>query len=192
MRCGSRSTARSRRAEFAAGAGPQSENQAAVPLRISVKCRSRGLAGHRARPKRAPRLRSARAGLPFVPVNFNEKGLTVPASPIAPTNSNDQSRALSPPARQHFDGAVIEGLKPVAQSSATVYTVGIFDEEDPDRNPEVLLRLARSTGGESFFPGRVDEVVAICARTIARASGQGELSVRSRSSHMAGGAEGAT
>ncbi|MFN0171706.1 MAG: hypothetical protein ACKV22_35270, partial [Bryobacteraceae bacterium] len=36
-------------------------------------------------------------------------------------------------------------LKIVGQSSALVYTIGIFDEEDPDRNPGVLNRLARAT-----------------------------------------------
>ena len=45
-----------------------------------------------------------------------------------------------------------------------IYAIGIFDAEDPDRNPEVLRRLAAATGGEAFFPGEHDEVVAICDR----------------------------
>lgn len=112
-----------------------------------------------------------------------------------------------------------EVLKRLAQSSAVVYAVGIFDEEDPDRNPDVLRRLARSTGGEAFFPRRTDEVVAICERIardirnqytigylstssgppgvmrairmVARAPGKGELSVRTRNGYMAGEAAGA-
>ena len=112
-----------------------------------------------------------------------------------------------------------EVLKRVAQSSAIVYAVGIYDEENPDRNPDVLVRLARSTGGEAFFPARTDEVVAICERIardirnqytigylsnstapagamrtirmVARAIGKGELSVRTRNGYMAGGAGGA-
>ena len=36
-----------------------------------------------------------------------------------------------------------EVLKKAALSSAVVYTVGIFDEEDPDRNTRALTRLAR-------------------------------------------------
>jgi VWFA-related protein len=111
-----------------------------------------------------------------------------------------------------------EVLKKAALSSATVYTVGIFDEEDPDRNPGVLRRLARETGGEAFFPGQLNEVVAICERiardirnqyTIgfvsnntarpgalrairiaARAAGKSNLSVRTRSSYIAPGGEG--
>ena len=48
------------------------------------------------------------------------------------------------------------------QSDAIIYTVGVFDENDPDRNPRVLRRLARATGGEAFLPGSVSDVVPIC------------------------------
>jgi len=52
-------------------------------------------------------------------------------------------------------------------SSATVYTVGIFDEDDPEKNPKVLERLARTSGGIAYFPGKLDEIVPIC-RQIAK------------------------
>jgi VWFA-related protein len=55
-------------------------------------------------------------------------------------------------------------LKKAADSSAVIYTVGIFDADDPDQNPGVLRRMAHSTGGEAFFPGSIDEVVATCER----------------------------
>ena len=55
-------------------------------------------------------------------------------------------------------------MKLAGQSSAVIYTVGLFDENDPDRNPGVLKRLAQATGGEAFLPGRPSEVVAICER----------------------------
>jgi VWFA-related protein len=55
-------------------------------------------------------------------------------------------------------------LKKAGESNAVVYTIGIFDADDEDRNPDVLRRLARATGGEAFFPGQLDEVVAICER----------------------------
>jgi len=112
-----------------------------------------------------------------------------------------------------------EVLRKAALSSATVYTIGIFDEEDPDRNPDVLRRLARATGGEAFFPGQLNEVVAICERiardirnqytigfvsdnrappgtvrvirVAARAEGKHNLSVRTRSSYIAPGVQGA-
>ncbi len=112
-----------------------------------------------------------------------------------------------------------EVLKKLAQSAAIVYTVGIFDEDDADRNPDVLQRLARPTGGEAFFPRQLNEVVAICGRiareirdqytigyfsssaaspgaartirVVARAAGKGELSVRTRSSYIPGRTAGA-
>ena len=53
-------------------------------------------------------------------------------------------------------------LKMAAESNAVLYTIGIFDKDDPDQNPGVLRRLANATGGEAFFPGEFNEVVAIC------------------------------
>jgi VWFA-related protein len=50
----------------------------------------------------------------------------------------------------------------VGQSDAIVYAVGLFDVDDPDRNPRVLRQLARATGGEAFLPGSVRDVVPIC------------------------------
>jgi VWFA-related protein len=53
------------------------------------------------------------------------------------------------------------------QSTATIYAIGIFDEQDGDQNPGVLKRLAKETGGEAFFPDSSKEVVSIC-KAIAR------------------------
>jgi len=107
-----------------------------------------------------------------------------------------------------------EVLKLAEESSALVYTIGIFDEEDADRNPVVLRRLARATGGEAFFPQRLDDVVAICQRIardirhqytigyvasgasqpdawravrVVAHQGKQKLSVRTRSGYIAGG-----
>jgi Ca-activated chloride channel homolog len=60
-----------------------------------------------------------------------------------------------------------EVLKTAEESSVLIYTIGIFDEEDEDKNPGVLTRLARATGGEAYFPRQHDEVEAIC-QSIAR------------------------
>src|SRR5271157_4874418 len=60
--------------------------------------------------------------------------------------------------------SLAEVMKLAGQSSAVIYTVGIFEEEDPDRNPGVLKRLAQATGGEAFFPGQIGDVAAICER----------------------------
>ncbi len=109
-------------------------------------------------------------------------------------------------------------MKLAEQSSAVIYTVGVFDPDDPDKNPGVLNRLARTTGGEAFLPGQLNEVVALCERiardirhqyvigyipsnpagdgslrairVVVRAKGQGKLSVRTRTGYIAGGARG--
>jgi VWFA-related protein len=106
-------------------------------------------------------------------------------------------------------------LKVAEQSSAILYTIGLFDDDDPDRNPKVLQRLAKETGGEAFFPGELSAVVAVCesiahdirnqytigyvstnatpkgthraVRIVARAAGRGKLFVRARAGYIAGG-----
>jgi VWFA-related protein len=111
--------------------------------------------------------------------------------------------------------SLTEVMKLAERSSAIIYTVGIFDEGDPDRNPGVLKRLALATGGEAFFPGQLSEVVNICdriardirhqytigyapgnpardgvyraIRVLARASGHDRLSVRTRTGYIAAG-----
>jgi len=50
------------------------------------------------------------------------------------------------------------------QPDVILYTIGIFDEQDPDRNPGVLKRLAKDTGGEAFLPKILSEVAPICER----------------------------
>ena len=107
-------------------------------------------------------------------------------------------------------------LKMAEQSSAMIYAIGVFEPEDPDRNPKVLQRLAQETGGEAFFPSRLSETVDICeriardirdqytigysssnasqdgtyhkVRLTARMNGNGKLSVRTRAGYRAGGA----
>jgi VWFA-related protein len=45
-----------------------------------------------------------------------------------------------------------KALSLIEESHATIYTVGIYDPEDEDRNPRLLEKIARISGGESFFP----------------------------------------
>jgi Ca-activated chloride channel family protein len=94
------------------------------------------------------------------------------------------------------------------QSDAVIYTLGLFQEEDPDKNPRVLRQLAKITGGEVFLPRSIEDAVPICERiatdirtqytlayeptnrdqngsyraikVTAEASGRGRLSVRTR------------
>ena len=55
-----------------------------------------------------------------------------------------------------------EVLLDAERSDAMIYTIGLFDEYDKDRNPGVLKRIARATGGEAFFPAESGAVVKIC------------------------------
>ena len=52
-------------------------------------------------------------------------------------------------------------------SNAAIYTIGIFDADDMDKNPGVLKSLANTTGGERFLPRSAGELLAAC-ETIAR------------------------
>jgi VWFA-related protein len=55
-----------------------------------------------------------------------------------------------------------EVVRAVRESRATIYTIGIFDAGDQDQNPGLLRRLAHMSGGEAFFPERLEEVTTIC------------------------------
>jgi hypothetical protein len=72
-----------------------------------------------------------------------------------------------------------------AQSGALVYTIGIFDEDGPDRNPGVLRGLARATGGE-VSTSAAQPGVYRSVRVAAGAAGYGKLSVRARAGYIAG------
>jgi Ca-activated chloride channel homolog len=49
-------------------------------------------------------------------------------------------------------------------ADAIIYTLGLFAEEDEDRNPKVLKQLAEETGGEVFLPQSLKEAVPVCER----------------------------
>jgi VWFA-related protein len=55
-----------------------------------------------------------------------------------------------------------EVMRMVRESRATIFTIGIFDADDPDRNPALLRGLTRVSGGESYFPMELSEIGPIC------------------------------
>ncbi len=69
------------------------------------------------------------------------------------------------------DNASVNRLSDVVQavreSRATIYTIGIFDEDDADKNPGLLHRLASVSGGEAFLPQETADLNGIC-RQIAK------------------------
>ncbi len=50
------------------------------------------------------------------------------------------------------------------RSNSIIYTIGLFDADDPDNNPKALARLAADSGGESFLPRNIHAVVDVCER----------------------------
>ena len=135
-----------------------------------------------------------------------------PEDPMFVVNFNEKVSLGLPAAIRYI--RLQQVLKLAEQSSAMIYSIGIFDGEDPDRNTK--SRLARATGGEAFFPGQLSEVVEICdriardtrnqytigyvpantaqndsyraIRVVARAKDHGKLSVRARAGYIAAGA----
>jgi len=67
----------------------------------------------------------------------------------------------------HSQHTFAETLQQVEESRSTIYTVGTFDENDPDRNPRVLRRLSGVSGGVTYLPKTLTEVPDVC-RQIAR------------------------
>ena len=52
-------------------------------------------------------------------------------------------------------------------SNVALYTIGLYDPDDVDRNPGVLKTLAQTGGGERFLPESPGKLMQIC-ETIAR------------------------
>lgn len=57
-----------------------------------------------------------------------------------------------------------ELMRKAEESLATIYTVGIYDEHDKDKNPGFLKHLARITGGEAFIPQNSNTLVSVCEK----------------------------
>lgn len=60
-----------------------------------------------------------------------------------------------------------EMLDLVERSNATIYTIGLFDADDPKQDPGILRQLARMTGGNSYRPATAADVAPGC-RLIAK------------------------
>ncbi len=110
-----------------------------------------------------------------------------------------------------------ELLKLTGQSSALIYAIGIFDENETDRNPTALRRLASASGGAAYFPEKTTDVIELCesiaheirnqytvgyissnppkpgvfrpVKVTAHAPGKGHLVVRARTGYIAAGDE---
>ncbi len=57
-----------------------------------------------------------------------------------------------------------EVMNMVLGSLATIYTIGIYSDDDPDKNPDVLKRLATVSGGEFYQLPKLEDIVPVCQR----------------------------
>jgi VWFA-related protein len=55
-------------------------------------------------------------------------------------------------------------IRRVEESVATIYTVGIFNPDDKDKNPGFLKHLAEISGGEYFRPRNIEDLVGVCEK----------------------------
>jgi len=55
-------------------------------------------------------------------------------------------------------------LAQAERSNAVIYTVGLFSRSDEDRDPGVLERLAKMTGGAAFMPRKTTDTARVCLR----------------------------
>jgi VWFA-related protein len=55
-----------------------------------------------------------------------------------------------------------EVLGELDRGMATVYAVGLYDADDPDRSPGLLKHLAEVSGGEAFFPASSADMTDVC------------------------------
>jgi Ca-activated chloride channel homolog len=49
-------------------------------------------------------------------------------------------------------------LADAQRSSATIFTIGVYDDTDLDRNPRVLRTIARRSGGQAYFPRSAEDL----------------------------------
>jgi Ca-activated chloride channel family protein len=57
-----------------------------------------------------------------------------------------------------------ETLATVQSSKTVLYTISLSDPANRDQKPGILRRLARTSGGQSFFPRELGEVAPICQK----------------------------
>lgn len=59
----------------------------------------------------------------------------------------------------------LDSILDLARGETTlIYSLGVYDEDNPDRAPGVLKKLASATGGEALFPESSIEISEACAR----------------------------
>ncbi len=60
------------------------------------------------------------------------------------------------------DATLERVLARARESDAAIYTIGIFDETDLDKNPGALKALSRASGGELYLPRAPGDLLRVC------------------------------
>jgi Ca-activated chloride channel homolog len=62
-----------------------------------------------------------------------------------------------------------DAIKASEESNATIYAIGVYSDDDREhdkkmvrRSKKVLTEIAEATGGQAYFPDRLDQVTPIC------------------------------
>jgi Ca-activated chloride channel family protein len=79
-----------------------------------------------------------------------------------------------------------EVLAEARRSKAIIYSIGIFSPNEAEQNPGTLEKLAKATGGQTFFPNSVSEVTSICTQIAHDIREQYTLGYIPSSAEMAG------
>jgi VWFA-related protein len=59
--------------------------------------------------------------------------------------------------RRSLDTVLVQARR----SNATIYTIGIYDDTDLDRDPRTLKKIAQASGGRAYFPHQLDDLVQV-------------------------------
>jgi Ca-activated chloride channel homolog len=57
-----------------------------------------------------------------------------------------------------------QALRMAQSANVAIYTVGLFDENNADQNPNILEQLAKETGGLTYFPSTPADIVNVCGQ----------------------------
>jgi len=60
--------------------------------------------------------------------------------------------------------SLAQAIHAIQTSGATVYTIGLFDPEEPEHNLGTLRHFSKFSGGESFAPMDIAEIKSLCLR----------------------------
>jgi Ca-activated chloride channel family protein len=78
-------------------------------------------------------------------------------------------------------------LREARRSTATIYTIGMYDDTDVDRNPRVLRTIADVSGGRAYFPRALTDLDRVWREVAASIRRQYTIGYESNSLNRDGG-----